>query len=279
MPFFKNQLSLNVYYRVINGEKDHFPKIVLVHGYGSSLTMFAKQIPFLKKHFQIILFDAVGHGKSESSKEDLQENLIEQTVNDLQHLLNLLEIDSKFGFIGHSLFGSCVSLEYALSNPEKVSFLIILNGGTLKLDNTIRNIFWNLLPQFTRINFKKIAQTSIDTIIDRTLPFIHGAIEPEDIETSNSEKEILKEKIRAEILDMTELGLDPSPIICPCLIMGAELDNFAPFYMSKEMHDEIADSELHIVKMTGHFGLSQIFQEYNETIFNFLIKHKIIRNK
>ncbi len=279
MPFFKNHLSLNVYYRVINAEKNYLPIIVLVHGYGSSLAMFAKQIPFLEKHFKIILFDAVGHGKSDKKKEDLQENLIENTVKDLQHLLNLLEIDSKFGFMGHSLFGSCVSLEYTLKDPENVSFLIIMNGGMLKLDNTIRNIFWNLLPQFTRMHFKGLAQTSLDTIIDRTLPFIQKAIEPEEIEPSNSEKEIIKEKIRSEILDMIEFGLDPSTINCPCLIMGAELDNFAPSYMSKELQDEILDSELYIVKMTGHFGLSQIYQEYNEIIANFLTKHKITQDK
>jgi len=272
MPFFKNHLSLNVYYRVINAEKDEFPIIVLVHGYGSSLAMFAKQIPFLKKYFKIILFDAVGHGKSEKLQSDINEDLINNTVKDLQYLLNLLEIDSKFGFMGHSLFGSCVSLEYTLKNPENVSFLIILNGGTLKLDNTIRNIFWNLLPQFTRMHFKGIAQTSLDTIIDRTLPFIQKAIEPEEIETTNFEKDIIKEKIRSEILDMIEFGLDPSTITCPCLIVGAELDNFAPSYMSIELHEELSDSEIHIVKMTGHFGLSQIFQEYNEIIFTFLKK-------
>ncbi|MHA1510236.1 MAG: alpha/beta fold hydrolase [Promethearchaeota archaeon] len=168
-----------------------------------------------------------------------------------------------------------MSLEYTLKNPENVSFLIILNGGTLKLDNTIRNIFWNLLPQFTRMHFKGIAQTSLDTIIDRTLPFIQKAIEPEEIETTNFEKGIIKEKIRSEILDMIEFGLDPSTITCPCLIVGAELDNFAPSYMSIELHEELSDSEIHIVKMTGHFGLSQIFQEYNEIIFTFLKKHNI----
>jgi pimeloyl-ACP methyl ester carboxylesterase len=279
MPFFKNHSSMNIYYRVINAEKNYLPIIVLVHGYGSSLAMFAKQIPFLKKYFKIILFDAEGHGKSDKKREDIQEDLIENTVKDLQHLLNLLEINSKFGFMGHSLFGSCVSLEYTLNNPEKVSFLIILNGGTLKLDNTIRNIFWNLLPQFTRMHFKGIAQTSLDTIIDRTLPFIQKAMEPEEIETSDSEKEIIKEKIRFEILDMIEFGLDPSQINCPCLIMGAELDNFAPSYMSLELHEEITDSELFIVKMTGHFGLSQISHEYNEIILGFLTKHMIIQDK
>ncbi|MHA1510237.1 MAG: alpha/beta fold hydrolase [Promethearchaeota archaeon] len=85
MPFFKNHLSLNVYYRVINAEKDEFPIIVLVHGYGSSLAMFAKQIPFLKKYFKIILFDAVGHGKSERLQSDLNEDLINNTVKDVQH--------------------------------------------------------------------------------------------------------------------------------------------------------------------------------------------------
>ena len=63
---------------------------------------------------------------------------------------------------------------------------------------------------------------------------------------------------------------------CPTLIVGAELDNFAPLYMSKELNAKIFGSDLKIVSMAGHFGLSQRFQEYNNMMSHFLNKQALL---
>ena len=274
MPFFKNRQSININYRVINEETNYFP-VVLIHGYGSSMQIFAKQVPFLKKYFKIILFDAAGHGESEKSKSE--EDLIKKTAQDLEELLNKLEIDSKIGILTHSLFGSCVAQDFISEYQNRIEFVIFLNGGTLRLENNICYIFWNLLPKFTRMHFKEIAQISLDLLIDRTMPFIEKAIIPEGTEFSEEEIESLEEKIKSDISEMLESNYFSYNISCPCLIIGAELDDFAPDYMSKQLYDNIEGSELYIVKMTGHYGLSQIPHEYNELIFTFLRKINIIK--
>ena len=45
----------------------------------------------------------------------------------------------------------------------KKSTLILLNSGTFLIDNTIRNIFWNLLPQLVRMEFNELVLDNIET--------------------------------------------------------------------------------------------------------------------
>jgi len=273
MPFFPNHHNVDLFYEVINNEKDLLP-VVFVHGFGSSFSMFDSQITLLKKSCKLILFDAEGHGKSQAYRQDIQQNLIENTIEDVNLLLDLLEINNKFGIIGHSLLGSCVALRMALKFPDRVKFLIIMNGGTLELDSTVRNIFWNLLPQFTRMNFHEMINNSVDLLIQKTLPFIRDAIKNSLKDDKLNEKQ-LDQKIRDDILDMIENELDPSQIQCPTLILGAELDNFAPVYLSKTLRKKISNADLSIVSMAGHFGPSQRSKDYNRFIKLFLTKHKI----
>jgi pimeloyl-ACP methyl ester carboxylesterase len=156
-----------------------------------------------------------------------------------------------------------------------VKLLILLNGGNLELDSTIRNIFWNLLPHFTRMNFEQIIQTTYPVLLERTIPFIRDAIKPPNVTDLNEIKK-LEEKIHDQIQDMIDKHIDLSHISCPTLIIGAELDNFAPVYMSKDLRKGIKNSELYIVTMAGHFGPSQRSREYNKIIMKFLQKHHLI---
>lgn len=277
MPYFVNRDQLEVYYKVINPHNNQYP-VILMHGYGSSLAMFEHQIPFLEKHFKIILFDAIGHGNSDKPKEELQENLLETTLRDLTDLLDKIDIESSFGIMGHSLFGCSVGLHLTHRYPNKVDFLILLNGGPIILDSTIRNVFWNLLPQFTRMHFNELPEHLIQKLIKRTIPYIVNALKPEPDEFHPTEAELflLKEKIQYEIYEMLENSLQYIEIQCPTLIMGAELDNFAPTFMSKELKRYIPHAKVEIIAMAGHFGPAQHYDQYNFKIREFLLKEKYI---
>jgi 3-oxoadipate enol-lactonase len=277
MPFFLNHHNLDIYYEVINNEKDFLP-LIFVHGWGSSFSMFQYQISLLRNYYKLILFDAEGHGKSQKPKTDIYENLIENIMIDLETLLDLLEIHGEFGIICHSLLGSGVALRYTIKNPSRVKFLILLNGGFLELDSTIRNVFWNLLPQFTRINFYEIAKFSLPILIEKTAPFILEAIKPIDMKDPK-DIERLGEKIQDDIENMIDAELNTDPIQCPILLIGAELDNFAPAFLSKGLWQRIPAAEFHIIAMTGHFGPSQRYREYNKFILRFLKKYNLIEDE
>jgi pimeloyl-ACP methyl ester carboxylesterase len=273
MPFYKNKDNLNLYYEIINGHNENIP-IVMLHGFGSSAHFFKEQIPYLREKHKILMFDAEGHGQSERpKKEKLTAGLISSTVEDLSELLYLLNIDDQVGFIGHSLFGGGIAQQFAIEHPKAVRFMILLNSGTMCIDNPIRNVFWNLLPQSVRMNFNDIIRENLETLLDKTLPYIRGAL-LEDKHYTDFDYERIDGLIEHEIFDMIQNPINPSSINtkinCPTLILGGELDNYAPLWMSKDLASKINGSKYEVVTMTGHFGPAQRPDAYNKTIIDFL---------
>jgi len=273
MPYFKNQHNLKLYYELIkpkNKKESELSAIVFLHGFGSSANFFIEQIEILKDNYILLLFDAEGHGKSEKNpRENYREHLIDNSINDLLELLFLLKIDTPFGIIAHSLLGGGIALELAEKFPERVKFLILLNSGLMKIDNQIRNIFWNLLPQSVRMNFDEMIKDNLEEILEKTVPYIRMAI-LEDRSYSDAFYTKLDGIIEYEIFDMIKNRINPCNIKCPTLIIGAELDNYAPIWMSREISEKIPNFKFEIVAMTGHFGPSYRFDAYNKLILDFL---------
>jgi 3-oxoadipate enol-lactonase len=277
-PFFRNSRNIKLFYQVLSEEKAG-PTIIFLHGYGSSYSIFSEQIKLLKEYFKIVLFDAEGHGSSEKGESEIQDNFTDMILRDLEILLDELTITGDLGIIGHSMLGCGSALKFAMKYPTRMKFLILLNGSTLIMDSTIRNIFWNLLPQFTRMNFHEILKSAPDILVERTSQFIHAALIAQfaaEHPTNEIDTAEIDQQIQTDLHDMFENELDPSGISCPTLIIGAELDNFAPAYMSKMLRKKIPNSELYIITMTGHFGTSQRGGEYNKIIKEFLKRNKLI---
>ena len=272
MPYYLNSNGLKLYYEFFNGHKDGIP-IVMIHGFGSSAGFFHEQIKVLKKN-RILVFDAEGHGKSEKNpNENLDVHLVTDTVSELSKLLEILNIEGQVGIIGHSLVGGGIGQKFALLHPEKIKFLILLNSGTMYIDNPIRNTFWNLLPQMVRMNFNEIIIENLEILLDKTIPFIRKAIIDEFPKTKDQNGfffDKLDGKIETEIFDMIQHPLDPSGIKCNSLIIGAELDDYAPLWMSKKLAQNIEGSEFEVITMAGHFGPSHRAGAYNVHILKFL---------
>jgi pimeloyl-ACP methyl ester carboxylesterase len=274
MPFFRNQEGYKLYFEDINPENAEEGTIVLIHGFASSASFFKEQIEVLKQYYRIIAFDALGHGRSEHPPENLEnlnKNLRNDIIRDLEGLLKHLNVKGKIGLIGHSMVGGMTAQFICMKHPEKVEFLILLNSGYIIIDNTIRNIFYNLLPYFIRMNFLEVVANSVENVIDNTIPYIITALS-ESIDDLKLSKEKLTMLIEEQIFNMIKeiKQYDPKGIKCPTLIIGGRLDNFAPEQMSERLHEMIPNSRLSIIDMAGHFAPSQRKDVVNELICDFI---------
>ncbi|MBN1801113.1 MAG: alpha/beta hydrolase [Candidatus Lokiarchaeota archaeon] len=273
MPYFNNQDGYNLYYSDINGDRtDVEGTIILLHGFASSVSFFKSQIKVLKERYRIIAFDALGHGKSDHPKEvNLSGNIRYEIIRDLEDLLNYLGVTEQYGIIGHSLVGGMIAQLYTMKHSDEVKFLILLNSGYIMIDNVIRNIFYNLLPYFIRMNFLEVVQNSLEDVLDKIIPYIMTALSNHKNKHSLPEEELLI-NIETQIFGMiNEINkYDPSSISCKTLIIGGRLDNFAPYVMSEELHEKIKNSELEIIDMAGHFAPAQREEIVNELICNFI---------
>ena len=271
MPYFQNQEGYNLYYENINPDSKNC-SIILLHGFASSASFFKAQIKILKENYRIIAFDALGHGRSDHPKEvNLMKNLRYDIIRDLEDLLNYLEIDEKYGIIGHSLVGGMIGQLFAMKHPENIKFLILLNSGYIIIDNVVRNIFYNLLPYFIRMNFLDVVANSVEKILDKTIPYIITALS-NSLTGSSLTKDELYMQIEDQIFRMIHeiKEYDPSSIICPTLIISGRLDNFAPEQMSEELHRMIPNSRLNVIDMAGHFAPAQRKEVVNSLICDFI---------
>ena len=213
MPYFNNREGYNLYYEDINPSSDK-GTIILLHGFASSASFFKAQIKLLKNFYRIIAFDALGHGKSEHPKElNISKNIRYEIIRDLEDLLKFLGIKEKYGIIGHSLVGGMIAQLICIRHPEDIKFLILLNSGYIMIDNVIRNMFYNLLPYFIRMNFLDVVANTVEDVLDKTIPYIITALS-NSVYNLNLPKEELYMKIEDQIFRMiTEIKeYDPSGI-------------------------------------------------------------------
>ena len=56
----------------------------------------------------------------------------------------------------------------------------------------------------------------------------------------------------------------------PVIIIGAELDDFAPLQLSLDLHEKIDGSMLQIVSMAGHFAPAYRWEVVNQYLGMFI---------
>ena len=102
--------------------------LVLLHGIGASAERWSNVIPFLSKHFRIIVPDIIGFGYSD--KPTVEYNM-PFFVKFLEDFLNSLGV--KKASIGGSSFGGLVAAEFAIKNTNMVNKLILVSpAGAMK---------------------------------------------------------------------------------------------------------------------------------------------------
>jgi len=128
MPVCKSG-DINIYYEIYG---TGFP-LVLTHGFTGSIERWAQQVKDFSAKYQLIVYDARGHGLSSApaGKENYSLDIL---VEDLHHLLTHLGVDK--AYVGGLSMGGSVSLGYAARHPEKVTALLIfdIDGGFQPID-------------------------------------------------------------------------------------------------------------------------------------------------
>jgi pimeloyl-ACP methyl ester carboxylesterase len=99
--------------------------LLLIHGNNGSMRAFAQNVPFLAKHFRVILADSRSQGKSLDPDHSLT---FEMMADDFADLLNAMHVDSA-NVIGWS-DGGINALLLAMRHPEKVK-RIVATGANL----------------------------------------------------------------------------------------------------------------------------------------------------
>lgn len=107
--------------------------VVFIHGAGGSSSIWFKQIRAYQEHFNVLLLDLRGHGKSCTKLSNLfnKKYTFPYVAKDVLDLLDHLKIP-KANFIGISL-GTIIIRQIAEMDPNRVESMV-LGGAILKLN-------------------------------------------------------------------------------------------------------------------------------------------------
>ncbi len=97
------------------------PEVVLLHGGLLDLTTWDEEFEALAAHYQVIRYDARGHGRSSSVTGDWS------NADDLDELLTYLGV-GRVRLVGLSL-GARTALDFALQHPERTESLVLAAPG------------------------------------------------------------------------------------------------------------------------------------------------------
>jgi len=137
-----------LYYKKYNSSKDK-DWVVFIHGAGGSSSIWFSQLRDFKKHFNVLLIDLRGHGKSKDLlqkyyEEDYSFEFISQDVVDV---LDHLEID-KAHFIGVSL-GTIIIRTLGEIAPDRVKSAVLCGAITrLNIRSRILVFFGHTFKRF-----------------------------------------------------------------------------------------------------------------------------------
>lgn len=106
------------------GPRDGLP-IILIHGANSSLHTWDPWVESLAANYRVIRFDTVGHGLTGAPADGDYSKA--RYVADVDALADHFELES-FVIAGNSM-GGWISTSYALSHPERVQGLALLNAS------------------------------------------------------------------------------------------------------------------------------------------------------
>lgn len=265
--------NINIYYEFYPNPSSE-KTFVLLHGFLSSTFTFRHLISLLKKEYQVLSVDLPPFGKSAKCNRYVYsyKNLA-QTVIMLTESLGLKQMT----FIGHSMGGQIV-LNILHMVPELADKAILLSSSAYLKRSKLPLILTSYLPYFhlfvkywfARTGVKKNLQDALfnHTIINEEM--INGYLQPflED-EIFVALTRMIRDRegdLPAEILNQ---------IKTPCLLLWGDHDKSMPLNVGEKLNKDLSNSELIILKDTGHalpeerpmevFEYIKDFIDYNKT--------------
>lgn len=236
--------------------------IVLLHGLGSTKQDWDKQIPCFSKHFRVIAVDLRGHGKSTIPKTDYGVAFMAEDIHQLLESLNI-NIVTPIGFS----MGGAVAFEFAVTHPEKVDKLVIVNSGPDF--NNMGKIGEDLLNNRTAFLKTKGIKALAKEVAFNMLPEPHQKEERKKFEercAANSYNSYYNSFVT--LMDWG-LGNKLETINKKTLIIASEMD-YTPISFKEDYAKKIKKAQVKVVHNSRHGVVIDQPQAFNKIVLDFL---------
>jgi 3-oxoadipate enol-lactonase len=257
----------------VNGAKLYYEThgqgkpLVLIQGCGGNIAMWESQIEPLSKHFQLILFDNRGTGRSQVTPGDYT---IQMLAHDTAELMEHLGI-KKAHFLGWSM-GGMIAQELAIARPDLVNKLIIAASAS-KFPESGTFIFKGFLDLLRHHQYEPLSRWHMSLCfshdffnnseeVTAALNSLMNPQYPTTIEGFTSQTSALFSYDRRGQLQTIQ---------APTLVLGAEEDGFFPVNIVRQTAAEINNAEVKFLP-GSHLYYIEYPVKFSQAVTDFLKK-------
>ena len=228
--------------------------IVFGAGYGTSQNMWRLVAPQFADERRVVRFDHVGSGESDLSAYDRRKyDSLRGYAADLLEILRTLDLHDVV-FVGHSVSAMIGALA-AIEEPERFARLIMVGPSPRYLNDE------GYVGGFERAD--------VDALLDALeVSHVNWAAEMAPALMKNPERPELAAELAesmartntqvaqhfARVTFLSDLRRNLKNITTPTLILQSSDDLIAPLEVGEYLHEQIAGSELVVLRAAGHYA-------------------------
>lgn len=257
---------------IINGlninyiDEGQGPLLVMLHGWGSNIELFAGVISFAKTKYHVVAMDMPGFGKSDEPAEPMNVDAYVDFV--IAFLKELYPEEKEVIFLGHSMGGRIIiKLASGIHDGRiKTNFAIpkiILtdSAGVLPVRTKAQNsrtkrykFYKNLI---TKTGFVKICPQALDKLQKKFGSADYAAASP-----------VMRKSL---VMNVNEDCTPYMPSVTqPTLLIWGDKDTATPLSDGKKMEELMPEAGLAVIEGAGHYTFLDNPYLYNRILGSFL---------
>lgn len=224
--------------------------LMLVHGFPLDSSSWNELIPYLKDHFDLILPDLRGFGKSTTVEAPYT---LSDMADDLAGLLDHLGVE-KTALAGHSM-GGYISLAFAKKYPQRVSGLGLI-ASQAAAD----------APEGKERRYKTaadVAEKGVGVVVDAMTPKLSADVRVQEFVRGVIERQS-KQAVIGALKAMAERE-DAMPILSsfnfPLVLIHGDADQLIPIERAKEIKSANPSATLLELKGAGHMPMMEFARQ------------------
>ncbi|MGB0114940.1 MAG: alpha/beta hydrolase [Ilumatobacteraceae bacterium] len=228
------------------------PTIMFAHGFGCDSNMWRLVAPRYEDRFQVVTFDHIGHGRSDSAAFDAERYATlhgyATDVVELCHALGLTDVV----FVGHSVSAMIGALASA-QEPDLFSRLVMVGPSARYIDDD------DYVGGFTETDIVDMLDSLDSNYLgwsSTMAPVIVGNPDkPElgaELTASFCRTDPVVAKQFARVTFMSDNRADLANVAVPTLVLQCRNDVIAPVAVGEFVRDHVPDATYVLLDATGH---------------------------
>jgi pimeloyl-ACP methyl ester carboxylesterase len=235
--------------------------VVLLHGLGSSVRDWERQVPIFAQRYQVITCDIRGHGRSSKPPGPYS---VAQFTADVTELLHQLQVASAH-ILGMSM-GGMIAFQMAVDYPQLLKSMVLVNSGPELVPRTWAEKFaiWQRFVITRLMGMRKMGEV----LGQRLFP------DPGQAEMAQTMADRWAENDKRAYLAATKALVGWSvvkhlgSIDCPTLVISADQD-YTPISAKEAYVQQMPNAHLQVIQNSRHVTPIDQADVFNTAVLQF----------